>query len=329
MRTPGTRGGVADNLERFGLLILLVAVVIVFSVVRPGTFATLSNAQTIMSSQSVLAVTALALMIPLIAGRFDISVGANLGLSAIVAAAAMSRFGLPVWLAVVLGVLCGGLVGLFNGVLVSFLGINSIITTLGTATVIAGSIQAYTGGIPISSHISSDLTDLSIVRLAGIPALFVVMIVIAAVVWFLIQQAKIGRQWVAVGSNEQAAGLVGLAVRRILCSSFVVGGLLAGFAGVMSVASYGSGNPQVGGIPFILPALAAVFLGVTAIQPGSYNVIGTLIALFFLSVVVSGLTLSGAQPWVTDVLNGSAVIVAVGLSAYFRRRRTGVAATGT
>jgi ribose transport system permease protein len=320
--------GPADFFEKFGLPILFVVVIAVFSLLDPRTFATISNAQTIMSSQSVLAVTALALMIPLVTGRFDISVGANLGMSAIVTATAMSRFGLPLVVAVILGILCGSLVGLFNGVLVSFLGINSIITTLGTTTVIGGFIQAYTGGIPISSGLSPILTNLSIDRIVGIPVLFLVMVVVGLIVWFLLQQAKVGRYWVAVGSNEHAAGLVGISVRKILCSSFIVGGVLAGVAGVLSVASEGNGNPQVGGIPFILPALAAVFLGATTIRPGSFNVLGTLIALFFLSAVVSGLTLSGAQPWVTDVFNGSAVILAVGLSAYFRRRRTGAASTG-
>lgn len=320
--------GLAEFLERFGLPILFGAVIVVFSILNPTTFASIRNAQTIMSSQSILAVTALALMVPLVTGRFDISVGANLGLSAIVAATSMSAFDLPLVVAVALGILCGALVGLINGVLVSYLGINSIIATLGITTVISGIVQAYTGGIPISSGLSPELTGLSIERVAGIPVLFVIMVIISITVWFLLQQATIGRYWVAVGSNEHAAGLVGLPVRRILCSSFVVGGTLAGLAGVMSIASEGSGSPQIGGIPFILPALTAVFLGATTIRPGSYNVLGTLIGLFFLSAVVSGLALSGAHPWVTDVFMGSAVIVAVGLSAYFRSRRTGATSTG-
>ena len=319
----------ADLVERFGLVVLFIGVIALFTALRPETFPTSANFRSVALSGSVLAVVAMALILPLVTGRFDISVGANVGMCSIAVAAAMSDFGMSMVLAMLVALVIGGIVGLINGLLVSYLGINSIITTLGTATVIGGLVQAYTGGIPISAGLSPTLTNLSTLLLVGLPVLFVIMLVIGAVVLVVLEHSTLGRYFAAVGSNEKAAGLTGLPTHRVVLASFVGAGLLAGVAGILQIASQGNGNPQVGGIGFMLPALAAVFLGATTIRPGTYNLIGALVGLFFVSTTISGLSLMGVEPWITDVFNGLAVIIAVGLSAIFRRRRTGVAVMGT
>jgi len=315
--------------ERFGLPVLLVVMAVAFSVAMPETFATAANWRAIAVSESVLAVAAMALMMPLVAGRFDISVGANIGTTSIVCAAVMSKAGLPLAPAVVAALLAGTIIGTVNGGLVAYLGVNSIIATLGVSIILEGLVQAYTQGIPISSHLSTLLTGLSTDLWVGVPVLFILMLVAACLVAVLLNHTTLGRQMVATGVNETAARLNGIATRRVLLGSFMVAGLLAGLAGVLQVAAQGNGNPQVGGITFILPALAAVFLGATTLRPGTYNVGGTIIALFFIGVAVSGLAILGAQPWVTTVFNGTAVVVAVSLSAIFRRYRTGVSELGT
>lgn len=328
-----TRRPVASRLgagaERFALPVLFMVMVIVFSVELPDTFATAANWRAIATSQSVLAVAAMALMLPLVTGRFDISIGANIGLTSIVTASAMSNYGTGLVGAIVLALLVGLLVGTLNGLLVAYLGVNSIIATLGMAIILDALVQAHTNGIPISSGLSPTLTDLSASTVAGIPVLFLIMLAIGGLTAVLVNQTTLGRSMVATGSNELSAHLNGMPVRRIVLASFAIAGLLAGAAGVLQVASQGNGNPQVGGIAFILPALAAVFLGATTLRPGTYNVAGTIVALFFIGVAVSGLAIIGVQPWVTGLFNGAAVVVAVTLSAQFRRRRTGVSELGT
>lgn len=309
--------------ERFGLVGLLIALVLLFSLLRPSTFASLQNLQTILSSQAVIAVAALAVIIPLVGGRFDISVGSVLGLTSIAVAAAMSRYGLPLPVAVLIGVALGAAIGAVNGIIVSRLGVNSLVATIGTSTVITGLITLYTKGIPISSGISRTLTDLSITRIAQIPVLFVLMGVIAIVVWYLLRLTPYGRRLQSVGENMSAARLVGIPVQRTILVSFVASGALAGVAGVLQVAQSGTGNPQVGGVEFLLPALAAAFLGATVIRPGTYNVLGTIIGLYFVGTIVSGLSLLGAQAWVQPVFNGAIVVVAVAISSYIGRRRSG------
>ena len=316
------------NLERFGLLLLYIAIVVLFSILRPGTFPTEANWQSIATSESVLAVAAIALVVPLIGGRFDVSVGANLSLCSIATAAVMSKYGVTLVPAVAIGILLGCFVGAINGFLVAYVGVNSIIGTLGTTTIMGGIVTGYTQGIPISTGLSSKLTNLAIDTVAGVPVIFIVMLGVSLVAWFILTQTPAGRKLSAVGSNLSAARLTGLPVNRIVLLCFVGAGGLAGIAGVMEIAANGNADPQVGGIDFILPALAAAFLGATTWRPGVYNVPGTILALFFLGTAISGLTLVGVAPWITDVFNGAAIVVAVALSALVRNRRAGAIEIG-
>jgi ribose transport system ATP-binding protein len=187
--TSKTSIGWLDLLERGGLILLLGIVIVIFGILRPDTFATAANWRSIATSQPVLAVAALALIVPLIGGRFDISVGANLALCAIVTAAAMSYHHLPLGLAMALGVGTGAVIGLINGYIVAFLGVNSIIGTLGVATILGGIVNGYTGGIPISDKLSPLLTDISIQSVGGVPILFIIMVMVGAVTWFLLTHA--------------------------------------------------------------------------------------------------------------------------------------------
>jgi ribose transport system permease protein len=328
-QSKSARGNVLEVAEQFGLPALFALMILVFCLLRPETFATAANFRNIATSQSVLAIAALALILPLTGGRFDVSVGSTLGLCAIVSAALMGKHGYGLVPAIIVTVAVGAAIGLVNGVVVAYLGVNSIIATIGTGTVIGGIVQAYTKGVPITDGISTRLTELSGKSLIGIPQMFLIMLVIAVGTWFLLTQTPYGRNLTATGVNESAARLVGIKVHRVVLGSFVGAGALAGAAGVMQVAAQGSGDPGVGGLGFILPALAAVFLGATTLRPGTYNVPGTIIGLLFVGTAISGLVLMGVEPWVTDVFNGSAVVVAIVISAQLRRRRTGATEMGT
>jgi ribose transport system permease protein len=319
---------VLQEAERFGVLGLLVAIIVVFSVLKPDTFATTANFQNIATSNAVLAVVALALVVPLIGGRFDVSVGNIVSVCAITCAALTGKHGVPLLPAAAIAVVVGAALGLGNGLIVAYLGVNSIIATLGTGAVMAGLVSAYTDGVPLSDGIPSTLTDIAQKTVAGVPIIFLLMLAISAAVWFLLTQTPFGRRLLATGSNQSSARLSGLDVPRTITLSFVASGAIAGLGGVLQLAAQGSGDPSVGGLSFILPALAAVFLGATTWDPGRFNVAGTLMALFFVGTTVAGLTLAGVQPWVTDVFNGAAVVVAIVVSAQLRRRRTGTLEVG-
>jgi ribose transport system permease protein len=314
--------------EGYALPTAFLIMIVVYSLARPNTFASIANVQSILGNQAVVAVAALALIVPLVGGRFDLSVGSVVTVSATVTASAMSKYKLSLPVAILLALLFCAAIGVIVGFLVARLGINSLVATLGASTLLDGLVQLYTGGIPISSRLSPHLLSLSSDKVLGVPTIFLVMAAVAIVVWYLLMQTPYGRRLASVGSNAEAARLVGLPVAGTVWISFIVAAVLAGITGVLSVAEQGSANPSVGGIPFLLPALAAVFLGSTTIRPGRYNVPGALIALYFVGTNVSGLTLLGEGAWVEPVFVGSAVVVAVALSTFARRRRTGVSTLG-
>jgi ribose transport system permease protein len=317
-RTPAAEWG-----ERLGLPILLALIIVFFSVFPASSraFFSVANLTVVLANQSVIVLVAIALMFPLIAGHFDFSVGAMTVLAAVVCAGANVRLGLPLAVSILLAIVVGVTIGLVNGILVARFGLNSFVSTLGAATLIGGLVQWYTGGQAIIG-IDAALLQFGSRQWIGVPRVLFVVVVVAVAAWYLLGHTPFGRALYAIGSNARSADLVGLPRTRYTLFAFAMSGLLAGIAGVVLTARTGGANPDAGTY-LIFPALAAVFLGATAIIPGRFNVIGTVIGVLFVAVSVSGLTLAGAQNWVDAVFNGAALIIAVFVSSILRRRRAG------
>lgn len=308
--------------ERYALLGLLVLICVVFTV-NPASgdvFASMNNVNAVLRGQTAVAMIALAAVFPLVTGNIDFSLGATCASSMVLSAGLMSNHGAPLLVCVVACVAFGALVGLFNGVMVTRFKLDPFVTTLGVATLLGGVIQWYTGGQTIYQGISTTLTNFSYSKIAGLPQVTAIVVVIAVVAWYLLSQTPFGRSLYAIGSNPESAKLVGLPVRRNVMLTFVIGGTIAGAAGLLRLAVQGSATSD-SGTSLLFPALAAVFLGATAIRPGFFNVVGTMIGVLFVSFSVSGLTLSGVDSAVQYVFNGAALLVAVGFSTYLGIRR--------
>jgi len=287
-----------------------------------ATFPTAANLRILAANQAVTILLALAVLLPLVAGHFDFSVGAVAASSSVVCAGLMQDHGAPLTLAVV-AALCAGLaVGLANGIAVAYLQMNAFVSTLAVATLLGGFIQWYTAGQAISNHIAPSLVAFGSGTWVAVPQPIVVVAVVALLAWYLLSHTPFGRALYAVGENGRAAKLVGIPTRRYTLVSFVGAGPGASCAGVSPPARTGAATAD-NGTTMLFPALAAVFLGATAIRPGRFNVWGTVFGVTLVAVSVSGLTLAGAADWVEPVFNGSALAVAVGLSSYLRRRALG------
>jgi ribose transport system permease protein len=311
----------AVQAERFGLLVVLAIAIAIFGILKPGVFLSAANWQALISAQSVVLVISLALMVPLVAGNFDLSVGTIAIMSSIIAAGAMSRSGLPLWVAFVFAVVGGFIIGIVNGFLVTKIRLNSLIATLGTSAIIQGLVDLYTGGSSIANNIPGALTKFGSSRTFGISNLALIAVVIALIIMYVQMKTPYGRRLSAIGSSKPAAQLVGIRVNRVVFVSFVISGTLGGLAGMMMLAQQGSGNPAANGLSVLLPALTAVYLGASTLFPGKFNVPGTILGLVLVAVIVSGLTLLGVQSWVQGVTIGLALIIAVGASETFRRQR--------
>ncbi|MCX2963229.1 ABC transporter permease [Gordonia aquimaris] len=312
---------VQSILERFALVILTFGVFVFFATwpQTSATFLSIDNLQNVAANQSALVLAALASLFPLVCGEFDLSVGAVATTTHIVVASfAASGWSLPV--AIVMGLLVGLVVGGINAVLVTRVGVNGIITTLGMATLLTGLVTWGTGGVNIVEGIPRSLTDVGTMAIIGIPALTIAASVAGGLVAYFFALTPPGRRLTMIGSNRRAADLVGISVQRHVASAFVLSALFASLAGIALLARNGIASPQAGGTAFTLQALSAVFLGATAIWPGRFNVLGTFVAVFFIAISVAGLSLAGAAGWVSDVFTGAALVIAVAASTLVGRR---------
>ncbi|WP_116451724.1 ABC transporter permease [Blastococcus litoris] len=316
------RRRLASFLEAYALLVMLVVIALFFTFwpETSSTFPTAANMRILVASQAVIGVIAIGALLPLLVQEFDLSVGAVAGVSAIFVAAYLSDDG-SVLVGVLLAVAIGLVVGTINALLVTRAHVSGVITTLGMSTILAGVILQRTGGLALSSDIPAALTSFGTGLLAGVPFIFVTLIVIAGIVYFVLAHTSFGRAIYAVGSNSEAAKLVGLRTDLIRGIALVAGSTLCAVAGLLYVARAGGASPNVG-INFTLPALAAAFLSAAAVRPGRFNVWGTIIAIFFLAVLNNGLNLAGMPRYVNDYVNGGALIIGVALAAALYRRRT-------
>jgi ribose transport system permease protein len=313
------RSWVADAFERFALLLVWLATCIVFAILRPDTFATTANFTTIFGSQAILVVLTLALLVPLTAGDYDLSVAATMGLSAMTLAILNVNHHWSIGAACLAALGIGLLVGLINGALVVLLDIDSLIATLGSSTFIAGVILWISNSQTISG-VSDTLINVTVIdRFLGIPLEFYYGIALGLVLFYVFEYMPVGRRLLFVGRGRSVARLSGIRVSHLRWGALVASGLISAFAGILYAGTLGSADPT-SGLSFLLPAFAAAFLGATTIFPGRFNPLGSIAAVYFLVTGITGLQLLGVQTFVQQLFYGSALILAVALSQAARRR---------
>jgi ribose transport system permease protein len=314
-----TRPRMTDLAERYALLAAWGVTIVVFGILRPDTFLTTSNFTTIFGSQAILVVLTLALLVPLTAGDYDLSVAATMGLSAMTLAILNVNHGWSIWLAALAALGVGLLVGLINGALVVLLDIDSLIATLGSSTFIAGVILWISDSQTISG-VSDTLINVTVIdRFLGIPLEFYYGIALGLVMLYVFEFMPVGRRLLFVGRGRGVARLSGIRVARLRWGSLAASGVISAFAGILYCGTLGSADPT-SSLSFLLPAFAAAFLGATTIMPGRFNPIGSIAAVYFLVTGITGLQLLGVETFVQQLFYGGALILAVALSQFARRR---------
>lgn len=315
-----TRLRLGDLGQRYALIVAWAIVILVFSLLKPDTYPTSGNFQTIFGSQAVLLILALGLIIPLTTGDFDLSIAAMLTTSSMVLAVLQVQHGWALLPAILVVLAIGLLVGLFNGVLVVWLEIDSFIVTLGSSTVLQGVVLWISKSNTISG-VSNGLINWVITnRFLGVSLAFWYGVALTVILWYVFVFTALGRRLLFVGRGRNVSRLSGIDVGRMRVGALVASGFISALAGIVYAGSTGGADPT-SGLSFLLPAFAAAFLGATAIQPGRFNAIGTFIAVFFLVSGITGLQLLGADSFVQQLFYGGALILAVALSQLVRRRR--------
>ena len=303
-------------LRRWGTIIVLVLTGIGFAFASPY-FATLSNANNILFSMIVSALVSMGLTWVVMAGSFDLSVGLTVTTTSIVVA-----FLIPVvgpWLAIVLSLLAACVIGVVNGLLVTYARLSGIVVTLGVMFVLDGINVFVTGGyqVPVAYSEQAFLyVGQGKLGMLGVPV--VVMLVVFALAQLLATRTRVGHYVAAVGDNPMAAFYSGINVYRWVIVAFVLSALMAGIAGVILTSISSSAQP-VGGQGYLLEAFAAVFLGATVLGKGKPHVLGTLVGVFFLYMVNSGMNMVGFPFAARQLFAGLVLIIAVGANAALNR----------
>ena len=314
LRYPNSLG-----LDRFSGIYLWIVFIVVFGVARPDTFLTIDTLHSVAAQQAIAGIIALALLLPLAAGQFDLAVGATANLTGMIAVLCQVDLNLPVAVSVVIGVAAGLLIGLVNAFVVVRLKVNSFIATLGMGSALAATQVIVTNSeqpLPPSSPVWGEITQRPIL---GFQMVVLYLIVIGLLVWWFLEHTPAGRYIYACGINSEAACLSGVNVDKWTWVTMSASGLLSGLAGVLFCSL--TGPSLQFGPALLLPAFAAAFLGSTQLKPGRFNVWGTLLAIFVLATGVEGLQLVSGAQWLNDMFNGVALVLAVALAGIRRNRR--------
>ncbi|HEX4297614.1 MAG TPA: ABC transporter permease [Devosia sp.] len=314
---PGVMATIGrDFWSRYGVPVALVVMIGLFATQSPA-FLTESNIMNILRQSSVLAIAAIGTTIVLICGGIDISMGAIMALSGIIAVVGVQTMGIPDGVSLLLALVAAAFVGYVNGVLAERVRIPAFIATLGTSLVVRGVAFVYTEGRSIGFG-RGEAASGAVIQWIGkgfigsVPVPVVLMIVLYIVGWVVMQRSTWGMHTYAIGSSERAARVAGLRVTRHRVQVYVLAGILSGLAGIILAGRLGSASPSLGnGVEFDI--LTAVVLGGTSIYGGKGNIGRTLIGALFLSTLTNGLILMNVPTFYQEISQGAVLLLALTL----------------
>jgi ribose transport system permease protein len=296
-------------IARAYLVVLLIPILIlVFSLLAPSTFATLGTAQTLLTTNAALLILAVGQTFVLAVGEFDLSFAGLVGMSGCL----MVAFHVPVGTALIVSLAAVLVTGLANAAFVVLLGVNSLIATLGMSTVTTGIALAATSSQTVPNPYGGFGKFINY-RIGGVGVTFYIALAGILILWGVLERTRLGRKAYFVGSGRKAAAYAGIRVNRIRTLAFIISAFTSWLAGLFLFGQSGSADATFG-TGYLLTVIAAVFLGYTAIKPGRYNALGSLVGMLVLAVGTTGIEVLAAPIWLTDVFSGSILFVAVALA---------------
>jgi len=310
----------ARFLPVYGLVILTVLLIGLFSILLPNTFPTMLNVRAIVSDKAIIALLSLGAMIPMAAGRIDLTVGYGIVLWHILAISLQTIYGFPWPMAVAVVLILGAISGFLNGLLVEVAKIDSFIATLGTGTVLYALALWHTGGRQMVGVLPDGFLSINGTFIGGLPITGFYVLTITVLMWIILEYTPVGRYLYAIGANQKAAQLNGIPTRKYVIGAFLCSGTITALAGVILASKLRIGQASVG-LEFLLPALVGAFLGSTTIKPGRVNVWGTIVGVAILAVGISGIQQFGGSFWVEPLFNGVTLLIAIGIAGYAQRRK--------
>ena len=310
-------------LARFGTLASLALLLIVFSLARPDVFPTIDNLLNIMNQVSILGTMAFGLTVCLVMGLFDLSIAAMATLGGYVATFLLVQYpdtiGVPE--AVLISLAVAAVIGVFNGLIVSYLGISAFIATLATGSIITGAMLGISNSKTIITGIPDEFLIIGQGALFGVSNPIVIMLAIGVILWLLLEHTQLGRHLYAIGGSAEASRLSGIAVKRYAPIALAICAVCAALGGLMAASVLGAGRPQGVGDTYLLNAFAAVFIGASSLRPGKFHIVGTFIGVMLIGIINNGLSVMGVPTYWQYVVQGVLLIIALFSAGLLTMRR--------
>ena len=314
-----SRGGVGSAVQlfllRWGLVIFLVFLIVLFSILEPR-FLTLTNFQNIMRQAAPLALLACGQAVALIAGGVDVSVGSIIALSSV--GMVHTVWTLGVVPGIIAAILIGGMIGAVNGTIIAVWSVNAFIVTLAMMTTIRGVALEVTGGIPLYDNIPGGMLYLGNGHVGPVPFAVFVSVLGFAILYYFLRLTPAGRETYALGGNREAARLSGVRIAPTTIRAYVISGLFAGAAGAVYTSRGGIGAPNMGaGVE--LDAIAAAVIGGVAFGGGEGRVMGVIVGVLILAIIKNGLNLYNVSSFVQLIVIGLIIVAAIVVDRYRHR----------
>jgi ribose transport system permease protein len=298
------------------LVVMLVLFAVVFAILSPA-FGSLSNANIVLLAASAPALLALGQTFVILTGGIDLSVGSTVGLSGVVAALLAQSTGGNSAVAIIAGIGIGGAVGVLNGLLV-VARIPPFVATLGTMTAALGLAEVLSQGSPVS-NLAGGFLAISTSSPAGIPLPILIMVACFAVLWFVAARTRYGMHVYAVGGNPLAARIAGVRISQVTFSVYLLGGLLAGLAGVI-LASRATAGIATTGSGYELDAIAAAVIGGVSLAGGRGSLGGTAVGVLIIAMLSNGMDIVNVDPFSQQIITGALIVSAVLMNVLGTRR---------
>ena len=315
-REGGLKGRQIEVLRRSFPALFLMTLVVVFTIMSPR-FLSLDNLSTVLEQGTVLLVTALGASFIIMAGSIDISVGAIVAVSALVAALTANTLG--AW-AIIPAVAVGAMCGCLNGLLLAVGKVPSFVATLGAQVVYRGVVLYFTKGAPVEIRNDGFLDAYSSVSF-GIPHTVMIGLALAVLAWAVFKFTVFGREVLAIGGGERVSILTGIAVTRVKIQMFVLLGALCGMAGLLQGARTMAATSQLG-LGLELDVIASVVVGGTPLTGGLGSITNTCLGVLIVTLLSNGMNMAGVDPYLQNIIKGVVLITAVFIN--IDRKKIGV-----
>lgn len=320
-----------DFLYKYGTVLVTIIAIAYFAFTQPNFFSVL-NLTNILRAISIVSLLAIGITISLTVDGFDLSVGAVAGFAAVISAKLMVVWEMGTFVAIVVPLLVGLLVGAINAFLIIKVKISDMLTTLSMMFVLTGILVSFTGAsaiynympLPNNGGIAPGLMQDAFIyigqgKLFGVlPIPVIIMLVVVVIVHIFLKQTKYGRYMYMTGGNKEAARLSGIPVNKYKVLAYMLSGLFAAIGGVVLAARLGSGEVNAGA-GYLMDAVAAAYIGFSVLGAGKANPLGTLVGSILMGVLLNGMVMMGYKYYAQDIVKGLVLLLALGLTYYKKR----------